>query len=194
MIHQYDYGAQGGGQHTLRPHAPTLLQVPSRKSSGLYPPVVEEDEEDEKPISPSTTDATHAHASIQTATSYNDPYRQPQSISAPFVTSPSSASSRSGLSGIFSGFSNNPDLSLGRQKSDIRGGGHRGVKDYPHLPKEDADMERDQRRGLVSHEDDVEMEEGYRDPEDGDMGDKRWQRSSGDVRRLPDLPGRSVPR
>lgn len=179
----------------MRPHAPSLLRPPSsRKGSSLYPPVAEEDEEDEKPISPTTTDATHVHASIQTAASYNDPYRQPQSFSAPFVDSPSSASTRSGISGFFSGFANNPDLTLGRQKSDTRGGGHRGVKDYPHLPKGDADIERDQRRGLVGDDEDADAEDGYRDPEDGDVGDRHWQRTSGEARRLPDLPGRSTPR
>ena len=92
---------------------------------------------------------------------------------------------------MFSNFTTAPDLTLGRQKSDIRGGTHRGVKDYPHLPKEDADMERDQRRGLVGGDDDGDAGEGYRDPdmEEGDMGEHgHYYRSSGDIRRLPEVP------
>lgn len=141
----------------------------------------EEDEEDEKPLSPTSTDATHAHASIHTA-AYVDPYRQPQPLATP-----SSPSLRTGLSGMFSSFSSTgPDLRLGTQKSETRGGGHRGVKDYPHLPKEDADVERDQRRGLVGDDDDYPADGAYGEMEEGDMGHR--SRPSDDVRRLPNIP------
>lgn len=100
-----------------------------------------------------------------------------------------SPSLRTGLSGMFSNFSSSgPDLRLNPQKSDTRGGGHRGVKDYPHLPKEDADVERDQRRGLFGDDDDYPREEGYGEMEDGDMGHR--SQPSDEVRRLPNVPGR----
>lgn len=60
-------------------------------------------------------------------------------------------------------------------------------------------MERDERRGLVGDDDDNEadgdMGGGYRDPyhdpdpEEGDVGQSgHYYRSSGDIRKLPNVP------
>lgn len=42
------------------------------------------------------------------------------------------------------------------QHDQKRGGAHRGTKDYPHLPKADAALEREQRQGLVGQSDESE--------------------------------------
>lgn len=190
MVHQYGYGDQPS-THVTRPHAPPISRNQSSFSgSNVYPPVREEDDDDEKPISPTSTDATHAHASILTA-SYVDPYKQEPLPTPPQIgTTPTSPSARSGLSGIFSSFSSaGPDLTLGKGRNDARGGAHRGTKDYPHLPKQDADVERDQRKGLFAGDDESYPEEGYGDLEEGDVGGHH-SRPSEDVRRLPNIPGR----
>jgi hypothetical protein len=188
MVHQYGYGDQAP-THVARPHAPPISRMHSSYSgSNVYPPVREEEEDDEKPISPTSTDATHAHASILTA-AYVDPYKQPLPTPPHIGTTPTSPSARSGLSGLFSTFSSaGPDLTLGKGKNDTRGGTHRGTKDYPHLPKEDADVERDQRKGLFAED------EAYADGadlEEGDVGEHR-SRPSEEVRRLPNIPGRRL--
>lgn len=79
---------------------------------------------------------------------------------------PQSGSSRASFHTILDRFthSNPPDLNLHPSKSgknikhtgsdDMkRGGAHRGTKDYPHLGKQEADVEREERQGLVDGSD-----------------------------------------
>jgi hypothetical protein len=96
--------------------------------------------------------------------------------------------------------SETPDLSLNPRKSlkerrlsDTmkRGGAHRGTKDYPHLPKNEADVERQERQGLVmaSDEEDVTVhtdrsESDSPSPTEG----KRPRRSSRNTNSISKMP------
>jgi len=81
-----------------------------------------------------------------------------------------SASSRGSFHTLLNRFthSDTPDLSLNPRKpskerrlsvsdDQKRGGAHRGTKDYPHLPKQEADLEREERQGLVMASDEEEL-------------------------------------
>jgi hypothetical protein len=101
--------------------------------------------------------------------SYPDPYNNlqplPERPRLETKASTSSTGSARGFGGIFH-FSHSADPSKAAPTpavGDIRGGAHRGTKDYPHLSKKEKAVEREERRGLV-----VDTDKGYE--EDGDLG------------------------
>lgn len=141
MVHQYGYGREDDATHHYRQHphsAPPLGAMPMAKRQGsmgsVYPPVMEENEE---PFS----------APMEKA-NYLDPYSQPDS--GRLSKNPSNISTRSGHGGpnrfanMFH-FSSSADPS----KQEVRGGSHRGTKDYPHLQTRDFAMEHEERAALV---------------------------------------------
>jgi hypothetical protein len=99
----------------------------------VYPPVPEESEE--------------PYTAPMEKTSYLDPYAQNDNDR--LVASPSAISTRSGHGGKLANmfhFSTSADPS---KHHEVRGGGHRGTKDYPHLRTRDFATEQQERAGLV---------------------------------------------
>lgn len=70
----------------------------------------------------------------------------------------------------------------------VRGGAHRGTKDYPHLKKSAAEQEHEERRGLVVHVD----EDGSDSDDERGTGSVAGSGTEGEgegaVRRLPNIP------
>ena len=101
---------------------------------------------------------------------------------APFASprTPQPSDSRGSFHFLLDRFthSDSPDLKLQSSKSQKsvkqsgsddmrRGGAHRGTKDYPHLRKEEAEVEREERQGLVTGSDEEELT-GLTDRSDND--------------------------
>jgi hypothetical protein len=74
------------------------------------------------------------------------------------------------LSGLFH-FGTAPDLTL-KHEDLIRGGAHRGTKDYPYLKERDAKVEQEEREGLVGRLAGAEDDDGDGDGSDGRAGDR----------------------
>jgi hypothetical protein len=74
----------------------------------------------------------------------------------------------------------------------VRGGGRRGTKDYPHLKKNAAEQEAEERRGLVhggtEGDEDESAEAQETDEEQGMISPVGGQAELVSVRRLPDIP------
>lgn len=124
---------------------------------------------------------------------------QAPSLRTPMTAKMDSAVSRTSFNTLLNKFaaSDGPDLRLGpssRRGSKespaaddmVRGGAHRGTKDYPHLKKSAADQEQEERRGLVVHVDD----DGTDSDEDRGTGSAAGSGTEGEgtVRRLPNIP------
>lgn len=128
-------------------------------TGSTYPPVIEEPEEDAGDAV--TTQSGH----VESASYYPDPYRQSPG-DRPKLETQSSRGSTSGGSGPIRTLSNMFSRSpVERQHSDVRGGAHRGTKDYPHLPKNERDVESEERAGLFDS--DEEDERPVREGEEG---------------------------
>jgi hypothetical protein len=121
------------------------------------------------------------------------------SLRTPVTGKMDSAVSRTSFNTLLNKFAatDGPDLRLGptsRRGSKespaademVRGGAHRGTKDYPHLKKSAADQEQEERRGLVVHVDDDASDS---DEERG-TGSAAGSGTEGEgtVRRLPNIP------
>jgi hypothetical protein len=121
------------------------------------------------------------------------------SVRTPTTAKMDSAVSRTSFNTLLNKFaaSDGPDLRLGpssRRGSKespaaddlVRGGAHRGTKDYPHLKKSAADQEQEERRGLVVSVDD----DGSDEDEDRGTGSAAGSGTEGEgtVRRLPNVP------
>ena len=174
MVHQYGYGRNLDATHSSRPHPFPTSPLPSsdpgagrsapflqnrQASSGfVYPPVMEEPEDDAGEMS-----TAHSHTGhVQSASYYPDPYRrspQPPKID---TFSPRTSTS-SGNPGPIKTLGNLFHLSQShtqRSNSEVRGGAHRGTRDYPHLPDTDRDVETEERAALVQSDDEDERERG----------------------------------
>ena len=153
VVHQYGYGRGDEAVHGFRQH-PHLLPPMSNSATGrrsasnsissIYPPVVESPDEY----------ADLATPPLDKRGRYLDPYNAPGpsnlSKKPPRSRSnspgPSGLPSTSKLANMFH-FSTSADPS----KHQVRGGAHRGTKDYPQLKTKDlAPEEMQERRGLVS--------------------------------------------
>ena len=128
-----------------------------RSSTGIlaYPPStwdIPEEDEDVKVMS----------ASIEkSGRHYHDPYPAPQSARAMSPRSPSTG--RQVFNNLFH-FGHSADPS--RQSSkDVRSGSNRGGKDYPHVPKKNYAMEREERAALVRDD-----EDGYKSEDEDKKG------------------------
>jgi hypothetical protein len=160
----------------------------SQRSTSLLPPSALAAETLAEEDVPAVVDGERSNRPAYSS-HYSDPYTRakPSEMTESNALSPST---RSGLASLLS-FGSAPDLNLGRRKGSkdevddrVRGGGNRGVKDYPH-DKSDAAMDRAERRALVSREpsDEDEDEDGKRSLSASPEAQLRG------VRRLPELPG-----
>jgi hypothetical protein len=166
VVHQYGYGREDDSTHHYRTHgnsAPPLFHLNAGKvpgmgkrqasSSSVYPPLVEEPEE---------------MGEVQSAPAgpgYLDPYghpgkgrlsRNPSKVSDHAPQASPTAAGR--LANMFH-FG-----SADSSRYEVRGGTHRGTKDYPHLRTKDIAVEREERAALVDRETD-----GDDDGEDGTL-------------------------
>jgi hypothetical protein len=210
IVHQYGYDSHDQHSdavtHTSRapkregsateedPSRPPLRQEYSQRSLTLLPPsalAAETLTEEEGPVLGPVVDGER-----QSRPAYSSHYSDPYAHSKPTTLQDSDAlspSTRSGLASLLT-FGSVPDLGLGRRKGSkekeegeemVRGGGHRGVKDYPHI-KTDVATDQSERRALVSREPSDDEDEGSA---------SRGEPSSAStdtptrVRRLPELPG-----
>lgn len=111
-----------------------------------------------------------------------------------------SAVSRTSFNTLLNKFaaSDGPDLRLGptsRRGSKespatddmVRGGAHRGTKDYPHLKKSAAEQEQEERRGLVVSVDD-DASDSDSEGDRGSAAGSGTEGEGGTVRRLPNIP------
>ncbi len=200
VVHQYGYGGDHDATHTSRPHpSPAPLLTSSNSGSGRsapflatrqvssgssYPPVMEESEEDAADAM--TTVSGHG----ERASYFPDPYRQsPIDFRPRLDTQNSRGSSTSTGSGPIQTLSNLFHSHPERRDSEVRGGAHRGTRDYPHLPKEERDMENEERAALVRSDDEDErpvhrVEEQPRSAASDSSGS--GGRAAG--RKLPDAP------
>lgn len=173
-MHQYGYGRDHDATHHTRPHsqsAPPQLNLNALKppsmgsrqasSTSVYPPVVEEPEEMEYEESMEKR--------------YRDPYTR--SSSSKSVNGPPKLPALPTTSGHK--FSNMFHLSTSENpaKYEVRGGGHRGTKDYPHLKASESHTEMEERESLVEKEGEKEWDSvghspihqsHYRQTEDSD--------------------------
>lgn len=167
MVHQYGYNRTDEPTHILRPHPQpqssiSMVSSPSRQpafqhrqasASSVYPPVLEEPDD----FDDDTSAATAPIEQIRHV-SYNDPYDRARSAVS------SSTSSRGDPNLFHMSTSVDPSKSKksrsgskddstssgsGSRDKDVRGGSRRGTKDYPHLSKREAGLEREERRALV---------------------------------------------
>jgi hypothetical protein len=145
--------------------------------------------------------------------SKNLPILENDVADAPFIsprTAPQASSSRGSFHTLLDRFthSDTPDLNLQSSKSQKsvkqsgsddmrRGGAHRGKKDYPHLRKEEAEVEREERQGLVMGSDEEELT-GLTDRSDNDTPplleekQQKTRRSSRNTNSISSMP-RSLP-
>lgn len=201
VVHQYGYTHHDGhtdATHESRPHSQPQLNVPHRPSRqfsatsyATMEDIREDEDEKESPavvtravrMLPLVPQSAPAGQTIQPFP-YPDPYRPspsptalPQSAGA--LSPPRLQSSKSqsrNLSGYFN-FGSGPDLALGRKKSsespsEIRGGTHRGTRDYPHLPKTERAKEHEERAALVHPDDEDDLgDRTFRDEDERDSID-----------------------
>lgn len=173
VVHQYGYTTHDGhtdATHFSRPHQNSIpfrntLPPPIRQMSGEGHTVYPLREEDENPVFASkslvTTPTEYTEKTLRDFPPNSAPLEKTKPYFDPYAHERPSMvrdGSKTGLSSIFQ-FASGPDLSLkSRDKSrdremtssDTRGGAHRGTKDYPHLPKKEAQVEREERTALVS--------------------------------------------
>ncbi|KAK4688681.1 magnesium transporter, partial [Tremellales sp. Uapishka_1] len=203
IVHNYGYTSHDGqtdAYHTTRQH-PTPWSAPpagmrqfSQGSLGEGHPVYPVAEEEEEPPQRHRffNGRSGSPAGSPGPGERRDPYSAP-------IEAGQIHPLKTGLSHMFHSFASGPDLSLRRPSrdkddSEVRGGAHRGTKDYPHL-KGEKEKEHQEREALVQDDDD--------DVEDEDEKDEARGRShattlsaESDVsimgrpmaRRLPDLP------
>ena len=225
MVHQYGYNRTDEPTHMLRPHPQpqssiSMVSSPSRQpayqsrqasANSVYPPVLEEPEDNDDP-----TSAASAPMEKVRHVSYLDPYERPKSAV------PASTSSR-GHPSLFhistsadpSTFRKSRSHSKGESPSsrsrskdkEIRGSSRRGTKDYPHLSKREAGVEKEERRALVRDDgderfaqdsgSDTEGRASYDEPKsaitDESMGDifKAVKRSVPEYSDIPPVPSRA---
>jgi hypothetical protein len=181
VVHQYGYGRGDDATHEHRQHPrPKMSFRQSSSGSQTYPPVMEENEEDQEKNEyeyglPPHPAPLKNRPSVQKY--YSDPYAQSPNARPKLESSDSKSSTHSlkGFGGIFN-FSHSADPSragmtspISAGQGDARGGAHRGTKDYPHLPKREKDVEREERRGLVLDTDGHDEGEDGGDGEGGDI-------------------------
>ncbi|RXK40813.1 hypothetical protein M231_01872 [Tremella mesenterica] len=179
---------------------PTLI-LPSRSQrqhpvSPMEDIAEDENEKSSRPpsrlLSPAPASAPPGQTRYIDAHEFQNPPYEPQSANLGLHQLPRSTSR--GLSGLFS-FGSGPDLVLGKKKSssdvssqgEVRGGSHRGTRDYPHLPKEDREKEHDERLALVSPDMDDFEHDSEEERGSMDLGERAVVVQA---RRLPEVPRR----
>ncbi|KAJ9110255.1 hypothetical protein QFC19_001658 [Naganishia cerealis] len=199
IVHQYDRTGHGDAIHTARTHNSTgeveygtshrtasdthnipYLKSPSEEKSGhtffgarpfkSFRRRVSGSNEEEAlasvPLTPMTPQGI-----LDSPTSHNFPGRMTDAMD--------SSNSRTSFNTLLNKFAatEGPDLRLNhgrrgsREPDDmVRGGAHRGTKDYPHLKKSAAEQELEERQGLVG---DSEQRSGSDASDDGEDQDEK---------------------
>ena len=152
------------------PQMPSF-QYRQASASSIYPPVMESpDEYDEDG---NERDVVSAPVTYRDHGDYPDPYARPHSA-RPQVQPHQDQPSRHGIANMLhlststdpsrksqsqhsSKSQSSSKKASSRSKEDVRGGARRGTKDYPHLSKREAGVEREERRGLVRDESDERL-------------------------------------
>lgn len=201
VVHQYGYKRSDEPTHMVRPHpqphsAPPMPvsmgsaapQMPSfqyrqASASSVYPPVMESpDEYDEDGAE---RDVGSAPVAYRDYADYPDPYAHPHpaqpqgqhgqssrhGIANMLHLSTSNDPSRKSQSQHSSKSPSSSKKVSSKSKEDVRGGARRGTKDYPHLSKREAGVEREERRGLVRDESDerLDMDRGRESDSDASV-------------------------